>query len=111
MARPQMYYRWDIPASVGAVVSAICADYERRERIIKHAAITGAVLDKCVELNAIVDKALDTVDPGARKEMLRDIADRRSYYRSCLKVFISRNAYYRKRREVVHCIAEKMALL
>ena len=111
MARQRMYFNWEIPQSIVAVVNAICADYERREKAIRYSTITGVVLDKYVELNAIVDRALEDIEPGVRKEILRDISEGRGYYKSGMQIILSKNAYYRRRRKLVHDIAKDLALL
>jgi hypothetical protein len=111
MARKRIYYKWEIPTSVVKIVNSICADYERRERLIKSSAITDAVLAKAVELNAIVDKELEHIEPGIRREIIRDISEGRGYYKSGCCVIMDKNAYYRRRRKLVHDIAVTMSLI
>ena len=111
MAREKMYFSWEIPTSVVCMVNAICADYERRERAIKHSNITGAVLDKYIELNAVIDDALAEVEVGIRKDLLRDISEGRGYTRSHAQVLVSKNTYYRRRRKLIHDIAKQLSLL
>ena len=111
MARQRLYFKWEIPSTVVKIVNSICADYDRREKIIKYSTVTGAVLEKSIELNAIVDKALEDIEPGIRKEIISDIAEGRGYYRSGCSVIMEKNAYYRRRRKLVHDIAVTMSLI
>ena len=111
MARQRIYFKWEIPSTVVKIVNSICADYDRREKIIKYSTVTGAVLEKSIELNAIVDKALEDIEPGIRKEIISDIAEGRGYYRSGCFVIMEKNAYYRRRRKLVHDIAVTMSLI
>ncbi len=111
MAREKMYYSWEIPASVVVVVNAICADYDRRERAIKYKAITGEVLERYIELNNAVDKALTEVETGLRQTLLQDISAGRGYTRSPAQCVVSKNAYYRRRRKLIHDIAIDLSLL
>ena len=98
MAREKMYFSWEIPTSVVCMVNAICADYERRERAIKYSNITGAVLERYIELNSVID-------------LLRDIAEGRGYTRSPTQCVVSKNTYYRRRRKLIHDIAKELSLL
>ncbi len=111
MARRRLYGKWDIPKTVVEIVCGICADYDRREKIIKNAGAAGATLDKCIELNAIIDKALEDIEAGARKEILKDVSEGRGYYKSGMQVIFSKNAYYRRKNKLVHDIAKDMALI
>ena len=111
MARQRIYFKWEIPTTVVKIVNSICADYERREKLIKYSTVTGAVLERMVELNAIVDKALEDIEPGIRREIISDISEGRGYYKSGCCVIMDKNAYYRRRRKLVHDIAVTMSLI
>lgn len=111
MAKEKMYYSWKIPSSVVHLVNAICADYERRDRAIRHSTITGAVLERYIELNSVIDRALSDVETEIRADLLYDIANGRGYTRSCTQCVMSKNTYYRRRRNFVHTIAKELSLL
>lgn len=110
MPRRKTYFKYNIPASVVCVVTAIIADYYRREREIKHDA-TGSVLARYVELNSAVDRALSEVEAGIRADVLADIAEGKGYERSRAQFLVSKNAYYRRRRKLIHDIAVDLCLL
>lgn len=111
MARKKTYFDWEIPSGVVSVVNALLADYERRERAIKYSNITGATLARYVELNSVIDRALDDIEAGLRSDILRDIADGRGYTRSPAQCVVSKNAYYRRRRKLIHDVAKGLSLL
>lgn len=111
MARTRIYYKWDIPGSVVIIVNAVLADYARREKIIRDANASEAVLKKAVELNAIVDKALEDIEPGIRREIIRDISLGRGYNKSNCCVLMQNETYYRRRRKLVHDIAVSLSLI
>ncbi len=111
MARNKLYFTYDVPTSITRVVNAVCADYERRERAIKYSAITGDTLDKYIELNAAVDRALEDVEVGLRKILLDDISSGRGYYKSSAVCLVSKNAYYCRRRKLIHDIATSLSLI
>ena len=111
MSRQKMYFKWEIPTSVVDIVKTICADYDRRERMIKHSTITGSVLARYVELNAIIDKALEDIEIGIRRDMLDDIQKGRGYDFSAASPFIAKNTYYHRKRKLIHDIAEGLALI
>ena len=111
MARTKMYYRWEIPTGVVAIVKSVCADYERRERAIKYAAITGTVIERYVELNAVIDTALESVELGIRRELLRDIQLGRGYDFSGASPFLAKNTYYQRKRKLIHDIAQGLSLI
>ena len=110
MARQKLYFKYDIPTSVVDIVKTICVDYERRERSIKFGNITGAVLARYIELNSIIDAALEDVELGIRKSLLRDIQKRRGYDFSEANWAISKNAYYRRKRKLIYDIATRLAV-
>lgn len=111
MAKQKMYFKYDIPTSVVEMVKAVCLDYNRRERAIKYGTITGEVLDKYIMLNASVDKALEEIEVGIRKEILDDIGNKRGFQFSAASMLISKDAYYRRRRKLIYDIAKELALL
>ena len=111
MARQRMYFKWEIPSSVVDIVKTVCADYDRRERAIKYSAITGAVLARYVELNAIIDKALDDVEIGIRRYLLDDIQLGRGYDSSQASPFLAKNTYYQRKRKLIHDIARGLSLI
>ena len=94
MARQKMYFKWDMPTSIVEIVKAICADYDRRERAIKFGNVAGDVLMKYVELNNVINNALQAVEVGIRTELLRDIQNRRGYEHSAAALIIAKNTYY-----------------
>ncbi len=110
MSRPRCFARWELPSSVVVMVTAICADYHRREEEIKHSDITGEVLARYVEYNAAVEKALSEIEVGFREDFLADLAMGRGYARSRAGVAMSKNAYYRRRHRLIHDIATALRL-
>ena len=111
MARQRIYYKWALPSTVVGLVNSICADYERREKAIRCESVSERVLEYFIYLNAIVDKALEEIEPGIRREILRDISEHKGYYRSGCSVIMEKNSYYRRRRKLVHDIASMMNLI
>ena len=110
MPRKKEYFKHEIPTSVVGVVYAVCTDYYRREREMKFGVVSGEVLSKYTELNTVVERALLSVESEFREDLLLDIAERRGYERSRAAVLISKNAYYRRRRQVIYEIAAGLRL-
>ena len=111
MARPKMYFKWEIPTSVVDIVKIICADYDRRERMIKHSTITGNVLEKYIELNSIIDRALEDIEPAVRRDMLEDIYTGHGYAYSSASKFFAKNTYYQRKRKLIHDIARGLSFI
>lgn len=111
MARPRIYCRREIPKSMVIIVTAVIADYERRERILKDRNASETVLGKAAELNAIVDAALEDIEPALRKDIVSDITDGRGYNRSSCSMIIHKDSYYNRRRKLVHDIAVSLHLI
>lgn len=111
MGKAKLYYRFEVPYSVVLMVRAVCADYYRRAKLARRTDIGEAVLKTCSDLNVIVDLALEQIEPGIREDILYDIAQGRGYSRSCAQLVISKNAYYRRRRKLIHDIAKSLLLL
>lgn len=111
MARPKLYYKWELPKTVVETVRSICADYDRRELAIKYSTISGEVLERYIELNSAIESALSEIAPEIREYMLCDVATGRGYDFSPCTSFVSRRIYYLKKRKLVHDIAEKLYLI
>ena len=111
MSRRKMYFKWELPASVVNIVKTVCADYDRRARMIKCTATTDSVLARYAELNAIVDKALEDVDIGIRRDLLEDVKKGRGYDFSAASPFLAKNTYYRHKRKLIHDIAKGLSLI
>ena len=113
MARRRIYYHWEIPSTVVNIVNSICADYDRRRHLINSstASASESVLNRLAELNAVVDKALEEIEPVMRQEIISDISAHRGYYKSTCAVMIDKNAYYRRRRKLIHDIAITLSLI
>ena len=103
--------KYDMPYTVVAIVKAVCADYERRGKVIRQGAASDDVRDSYARLNEAVDDALLLVEEGIRDEMLRDIIWGRGYDSSTASPYISKNAFYRRKRQIVHHIAVVLALI
>lgn len=111
MARQKIYFKWDIPKDVVRTVVGICEGYERRDRALKRAAITGAVLTRYVELNAVVDRAMAEIEAGIRRDILADIAAGRGYGKSAAQYIVGKDTYYRRRNKMIYDIAKALALI
>ena len=111
MSRKTTYFQYKLPSSVVNVVKCIIIDYNRREGAIKHSAITGAVLERYIELNSAIDKGLSDIETGIRTYMLEDIIHGVGYERSQVQPLMSKNAYYRRRRKLIYDIAVELSLL
>lgn len=111
MPKKRMYFKWEIPTSVVDIVTTVCADYERRERMIRYAGVTGDVLERYVELNATIDKALECIELGIRRDLLRDICEGRGYEHSPAASFLAKNSYYQRKRKLIHDIAVGLSLI
>lgn len=111
MPKQKPYYQYDIPSSVVEIVKTICADYNRREQAIKFGNVSGEVLDKYIELNAIITAALEDVEFGIRMDILRDIQNRRGYDFSPASYCISKNTYYKRKKKLIYDIAKRLALI
>lgn len=111
MARKKIYYDWHIPSSVVKIVTAYCADYDRRAKLISDVNTTECCLNQYKLINSIIDKALDDIEVGIRRDMLYDISLGRGYFKSNCCVFIDKNSYYRRRRKLVHDIAVYLHLI
>lgn len=111
MAKPKKYLNWEIPTSVVEIVKAICADYYRRERIIKFGTATGSILERYVELNGAINSALQDIEVGLRDTILKDIQQGRGYYFSAAQELICKSGYYNRKRKLIYDIAISLSLL
>ncbi len=101
----------DIPHTVEVIVRAIVADYDRRNRLLSQALVSGKTYEVYLSLNAIIDSALEGVELGLRKPMREDIALHRGYDASPINYLLAKNTYYRRRYRIVHDIAASLGLV
>ena len=100
-----------LPAEVRQLVIALCADYDRRERILRRGAATPDVLSVFESLNRGIDRAVaETCEIGIRTDIRRDIGAKRGARRTQL-YFLSEGTYKRRKRDAQHRIAEELHLL
>lgn len=111
MPRRRVYYRRELPSTVVSVVTKLCADYDRRVKVISSVETEPLVQVRCAELNQIIDSALALVDVGIRQELLNDIGRKRGYEFSVLAVCMAKNTYYNYKRRVVYEIAKGLCLI
>lgn len=109
--RPRLYYMWNIPRSVVLIVIAICADYDRRKNAIENEDVSGRVLSEFERFNNVIDRALEDVEPGLRRIMLNDVANRKGYGNTLSSPFLAKNTYYNRKRKLVHDIAAGLGLI
>ena len=102
---------YELPTGVVEIVKKLCADYDRRARAIKYESVTGAVLERYVELNAAIDKALEELEVGIRQEMLEDIHRGRGYDFSMVSSYLSKNTYYQRKKRMIWEIAKDLSLI
>lgn len=96
-----------LPKTVFDVVSAICADYDRR----KNVCLSESVVAKCNELNHIVDDSLLIIDVGLRRIIMEDVKANRGYRYSMASTMCSPKYYYKTKRMFVKKIAQDMYLI
>ena len=111
MSKKKIYYDWQVPFSVVKIVNALCADYERREKLIKSENISDECRRNVSRINAAIDSALEDIELGIRKELLLDITYGRGFLRSACCVFMNKDSYYRRRRKFVYDIAVNLNLI
>lgn len=111
MARPRIYYDYELPSEVVQIVRGIVADYERRENAIKFSNVSGDVLSRYVEFNRAVDTALSVVDKNIRDDIMKDVALNRGYDFSLCSVHVSKCTYYLKKRQFIFSVANELNLI
>lgn len=101
-----------LPHGVQMIVKAVCADYDRRRKLATRKDTPEDVKSALNDFNALVDDALMSVqEEGLRKEILRDMIERRGWERSNAQLYICENAYYARRRRVLYQVAVGMHLI
>jgi hypothetical protein len=109
--RKKIFQQYDIPTSVVNIVIALCGDYPRRKKSLQSNAAPVDILESYKNLNVAIDKALEDIEVGLRGIIISDITEYRGYNKSGAQVVISKNAYYRRRRKLIHDIAVGMRLI
>ncbi len=109
MREREMY---KMPETVYRLVSAVCADYNRREKELRSAGLSPYVRDKYRSINAVIDDAVGSVvsDNWASK-MLADIVEEQNYANSKCRVIISRSGFRRWKMDIYLHIATALGFL
>lgn len=103
--------KYNMPRNVAVIVSAIYADYGRREAELERKTQSRAVLEKYEELNVAVEIALECVEENIRDAILGDITRGRGYEASPLSPIMAKNTYYERKREVMCELGRILALI
>ncbi len=117
MARNRLYFEYEIPSSVVAVVRAVCADYVRRDRALKWDMLPVGVRLEYERLNGAINSSLEGIEftkeeaEELRRELIKDIGIGRGYHFSPLSPYFAKNTYYRRKRKVIHDVAVSLRLL
>lgn len=112
MGRKREFFPCPLPRGVQMIAKAICADYGRRRAIAARKDTPDEVKRALNDFNALVDEALLSVqEEGLRKEILRDMIERRGWERSNAQMYICENSYYARRRRVLYQVALGMHLI
>ena len=97
-----------------AVISALCADYPRRKRLIEcrcRTRTTDEEIENFKKTNAVIDKALLVVDEGLRDYILVDIAVGHGYESSMASPYIAKNCYYTQKNRAIKEMAKGFHLI
>lgn len=111
MARPKIYFAWNVPRGVVNIVRTLCADYERRVQAIERGTVSDGIGGTYAMLNEAIDLALVDIDPNLRKDFLADIAYHRGYDYAQVSPYLAKNTYYAKKRKFVYEVAKKLLLI
>ena len=100
------------------LIRTVCADYERRARLVRREMISPRMQEMYVSLNAAIDGAMSDVyertrvyAPKFSEQMRADIAECRGYARSPLSGLMSEGSYKKYKRMCKTEIAEALLLL
>ena len=112
MGKTRIYQAHELPRTVVDVVRAVCADYGRRDKVIKASERCGdATVEMYIFLNEVVDEALESIEEVLRPMVLEDICEKRGYEHSPAASMISKNGYYKRKRKFLYDIAVAMSLI
>lgn len=99
-----------IEPSLDRLISALCEDYSRRERMIREGGLSLRMLSELRYLNI---KILEGAEEGAFPDgeiIIGEIGARVGYANSEL-YYLSESTYKRRKAEAKRCIAKKLYLL
>ena len=108
MSRHKTFGRWEIPGTVVQIVKSMCADYDRRAVIIRSAA---QAHEDYKNINGAIDRGLTCAEEPVRRFLLEDIGSGRGYWYSPASALLSQNAYYARKKQIIHDIAFQLGLL
>ena len=89
------------------IVFAICADYQRRARLIGSGRLPAERAANYARMNAAIDTAIrNNIDACDRADMLRSLQDRRGYLHG--GSHRGRNQFYTIKQKIVQEIADAL---
>jgi hypothetical protein len=107
MARKRIYDNYEVPKGVVNIVKTVCADYDRRSK----GNADEAVLETYLQLNGVIDTALEEIEAGIRRVILDDVRLGRGYDFSPASPFLAKNSYYNRKRQFVYNVARGLKLI
>ena len=99
-----------LPLATEREIRALCAGYAHRAKRIREASLPESILSEMKRKNELIDEALEeTCEPGLRRHILSDLADRRgvTYTQA---YFIGELAYKRRKQAAKHALARNFGL-
>ncbi|MBQ3015268.1 MAG: hypothetical protein IJD79_00650 [Clostridia bacterium] len=111
MGRKKIYNNWNHPQSLVNIIETIISDYPRRDRIVRFSSASETVIEEYRRLNAIIDRAVNELEPELARIVKCDMIDRIGYDKSRASLCASKSTYYNRKRKLIHDIAVYMCLV
>lgn len=111
MPRVKIYDTWEIPSGAAKIAKAICADYDRRASAIRKGEGGEELLEEYKRLNAVVDTALEELDTAMRADLLASFKTGAGYEKSHAHMYVCKNSFYARKRQVVYLVAKELSLV
>ncbi len=100
-----------IPEGVRDIVKALCADYERRRKVIKERSASPRVENEYRYYNTVIlESVTEIVGKKYAEALISDIGSGGGYWQSCSD-FLSESTYKRRKRAIINNIAFRLHLL
>ena len=97
-------------AALDGLVTALCADFARREELLRHGSISRRVECELRYLNAkIIDATLEICDDFELDEFITEIGSSVGYAKSSI-THISESTYKKRKRKIKDNIARRLYL-
>ena len=111
MGRNKVYIKYDDPITAVRIAEAVICDVPRKERAIAYSSVSPELLTQYIAINSALYDAVAKFEPTLCRAIMNDIIDHVGYDHSSAAMYVSKGAYYRRKRMFIHDVAVALMIV